>query len=95
MPDAPRVHVSAMEGKGAYNRNAAIPASGGAFAISLLEKAAQQISLNSDDRPIVIADYGLPREKTRSADTFCNCNPANARRSATADFRVPHRPPSQ
>jgi hypothetical protein len=66
MPDAPRVHVSAMEGKGAYNRNAAIPASGGAFAIPLLEKAAQQISLNSDDRPIVIADYGSSQEKTRS-----------------------------
>jgi hypothetical protein len=28
MPDAPRVHVGAMEGKGAYNRDAAIPASG-------------------------------------------------------------------
>jgi hypothetical protein len=39
MSDAPRVHVSAVEGKGAYNRNAAIPASGGAFAIPLLEKS--------------------------------------------------------
>jgi hypothetical protein len=63
MPDAPRVHVSAMEGKGAYNRNAAIPASGGAFAIPLLEKAAQQISLSSDARPIVIADYGSSQGK--------------------------------
>ena len=67
MPDAPRVHVSAMEGKGAYNRNAAIPASGGAFAIPLLEKAAQQISLNSDDRPIVIADYGSSQGKNSLA----------------------------
>ena len=67
MSDAPRVHVSAMEGKGAYNRNAAIPASGGAFAIPLLEKAVQQISLNSDDRPIVIADYGSSQGKNSLA----------------------------
>jgi SAM dependent carboxyl methyltransferase len=58
MAGTPRVHVSAMEGKGAYNRNAAIPASGGALAIPLLEKAAQQISLETGDRPIVVADYG-------------------------------------
>jgi hypothetical protein len=78
MPDAPRVHVSAMEGKGAYNRNAAIPASGGAFAIPLLEKAAQQISLNSDDRPIVIADYGSSQGKNSLAPT----------RSAIATLRM-------
>jgi hypothetical protein len=67
MSDAPRVHVSAMEGKGAYNRNAAIPASGGALAIPLLEKAAQQISLDSGDRPIVIADYGSSQGKNSLA----------------------------
>ena len=67
MPDAPRVHVSAMEGKGAYNRNAAIPASGGAFAIPLLEKAAQQINLDPHDRPIVIADYGSSQGKNSLA----------------------------
>ena len=67
MSDAPRVHVSAMEGKGAYNRNAAIPASGGALAIPLLEKAAQQISLDSGDRTIVIADYGSSQGKNSLA----------------------------
>jgi SAM dependent carboxyl methyltransferase len=67
MSDAPRLHVSAMEGKGAYNRNAAIPASGGALAIPLLEKAAQQISLESGDRPIVIADYGSSQGKNSFA----------------------------
>jgi hypothetical protein len=67
MSDAPRVHVSAMEGKGAYNRNAAIPASGGTLAIPLLEKAAQQISLDSGDRPIVIADYGSSQGKNSLA----------------------------
>ena len=67
MPDAPRVHVGAMEGKGAYNRNAAIPASGAALAIPLLEKAAQQIRFDSDDRPIVIADYGSSQGKNSLA----------------------------
>src|SRR3984893_13306786 len=67
MSDAPRVHVSAMEGKGAYNRNAAIPASGGAFAIPLLERAAQQITLDHGDRPIVIADYGSSQGKNSLA----------------------------
>jgi SAM dependent carboxyl methyltransferase len=67
MSDAPRVHVSAMEGKGAYNRNAAIPASGGALAIPLLEKAAQQTSLDPGDRPIVIADYGSSQGKNSFA----------------------------
>ena len=67
MSGAPRVHVSAMEGKGAYNRNAAIPASGGALAIPLFEKAAQQITLDSGDRPIVIADYGSSQGKNSLA----------------------------
>jgi hypothetical protein len=67
MSDEPTVHVSAMEGKGAYNRNAAIPASGGALAIPLLEKAAQQISLDPRDRPIVIADYGSSQGKNSFA----------------------------
>jgi hypothetical protein len=67
MSGAPRVHVSAMEGEGAYNRNAAIPASGGALAIPLLEKAAQQVSLDSGDRPIVIADYGSSQGKNSLA----------------------------
>jgi hypothetical protein len=53
--------------KGAYNRSAAIPASGGAFAIPLLEKAAQQIGLASGDRPIVIADYGSSQGKNSLA----------------------------
>jgi SAM dependent carboxyl methyltransferase len=67
VPDAPRVHVGAMEGKGAYNRNAAMPASGAALAIPLLEKAAQQIRFDSDDRPIVIADYGSSQGKNSLA----------------------------
>ena len=37
------------------------------FAIPLLEKAAQQISLDSGDRPIVIADYGSSQGKNSLA----------------------------
>jgi hypothetical protein len=47
-----------MEGKGAYNRNAAIPAAGGAPAVALLERAAGRIAIDTNERPLVIADYG-------------------------------------
>jgi hypothetical protein len=67
MSDGARAHVSAMEGKGAYNRHAAIPAAGGSFAIPLLEEAARQITLDSGDRPIVIADYGSSQGKNSLA----------------------------
>jgi hypothetical protein len=67
MSDAARAHVSAMEGKGAYNKHAAIPAAGGSLAVPLLEAAAQQISLDSSDRPIVIADYGSSQGKNSLA----------------------------
>ena len=50
--------VSVMEGKGFYNKNAAIPAAGGALAPPLLEQAARLIDLDTSDRPIIIADYG-------------------------------------
>src|SRR5215472_4168562 len=56
--DGLRPPVSVMEGKGFYNRNAAIPAAGGALALPLLEQAARLINLDTGDRPIVIADYG-------------------------------------
>ncbi len=54
----PRRSVAAMEGKGFYNKNAAIPAAGGALAIPLFEQAAKVIDLDAAGRPIVLADYG-------------------------------------
>jgi hypothetical protein len=48
----------AMEGDGSYNRHARLPADGGALALPLLKSAAQNIALDSGDRPVVIADYG-------------------------------------
>jgi hypothetical protein len=56
--DEPRSPVGVMEGKGFYNKNAAIPAAGGALALPLLEEAARLINLDTGDLPIVIADYG-------------------------------------
>lgn len=54
----PGTPVSVMAGKGAYNRNSAIPAAGGALAIPFLARAAEKIALDDTDRPLVIADYG-------------------------------------
>ena len=59
--------VGVMEGKGFYNKYAAIPASGGALALPLLEEAARQVSLDSTDRPIVMADYGSSQGKNSLA----------------------------
>ena len=67
MSDTPTRHVSAMEGKGAYNRHAAIPAAGGALAIPLLEEAARRIPLDAGDRPVVVADYGSSQGKNSLA----------------------------
>jgi hypothetical protein len=47
-----------MTGAAPYNNNAKLQASGGAFALSHLENAAQSIALDADNQPIVIADYG-------------------------------------
>jgi SAM dependent carboxyl methyltransferase len=54
----PRPSVAVMEGKGFYNKNAAIPAAGGALAIPLFEQAAKVIDLDAGERPMVLADYG-------------------------------------
>jgi SAM dependent carboxyl methyltransferase len=52
-----------MEGKGAYNRNARIPAGGAALALPLLEEAAQKLELGGGDEPVVVADYGSSQGK--------------------------------
>jgi hypothetical protein len=56
-----------MEGKGAYNKHAKLPAGGAAFAAPFLEKAAQLIGLDPEDRPVVIADYGSSQGKNSMA----------------------------
>ena len=52
-----------MEGKGAYNKYAKLPAGGAALAVPLLEKAVRNIVVDRGDQPIVIADYGSSQGK--------------------------------
>ena len=47
-----------MEGKGAYNKFAKLPAGGAALALPLLEKAVRNVAVDAGDQPVVIADYG-------------------------------------
>jgi SAM dependent carboxyl methyltransferase len=56
-----------MEGKGAYNRYAKLPAGGGALAMPLWEKAVRSVELETGERPIVIADYGSSQGKNSLA----------------------------
>jgi SAM dependent carboxyl methyltransferase len=56
-----------MEGKGAYNQHAKLPAGGGALALPLWEKAVGSAGLEPGDRPIVIADYGSSQGKNSLA----------------------------
>ena len=52
-----------MEGKGAYNKHAVLPAEGAALALPLLEKAVCELTLDSSNEPVVIADYGSSQGK--------------------------------
>lgn len=56
-----------MEGGGAYNRYAKIPAGGGALALSLLQSAVRDIAFDLADQPVVIADYGSSQGKNSLA----------------------------
>jgi len=56
-----------MEGKGAYNKHAKLPADGAALAFPLLERAIREVELGSSDEPIVIADYGSSQGKNSLA----------------------------
>ena len=52
-----------MEGEGAYNKYAKLPAGGAALAVHLLEKAVRSVELNGCGQPVVIADYGSSQGK--------------------------------
>ena len=56
-----------MEGKGAYNRHATLPADGAALALPLLERAITDVEIDSGSQPIVIADYGSSQGKNSLA----------------------------
>jgi hypothetical protein len=56
-----------MEGGGSYNRHARVPAGGGSLALPFLEQAAQNVTLDAGDQPVVIADYGSSQGKNSLA----------------------------
>jgi hypothetical protein len=56
-----------MEGRGAYNKHAKLPAVGAAMAMPLLENAVQSVRLDTSDQPVVIADYGSSQGKNSMA----------------------------
>ncbi len=63
MPNEPTPSHGVMEGQGAYNKYAKLPAGGAALALPLLERAASDVALGTDDQPLVIADYGSSQGK--------------------------------
>jgi hypothetical protein len=56
-----------MEGNGAYNRHAKLPAGGAALAIPFLKQAVRGMGIAPDDGPVVIADYGSSQGKNSLA----------------------------
>jgi hypothetical protein len=63
MPDELIATHGVMEGQGAYNKHAKIPAGGASLALPLLEKAVEQITIDAGNSPLVIADYGSSQGK--------------------------------
>jgi SAM dependent carboxyl methyltransferase len=52
-----------MEGNGAYNLHAKLPADGAALAVPFLERAVEKMAIEDGRDPIVIADYGSSQGK--------------------------------
>jgi hypothetical protein len=67
VPDQTVLPHGVMEGKGAYNRHATVPAGGSALGIPVFKEAAEKITIDPDDRPVVIADYGSSQGKNSLA----------------------------
>src|SRR5262249_48381946 len=67
MSKDPAAPHGVMEGMGAYNRYARLPASGGALAMPFLEEAVSRMAIEAEGRPIVIADYGSSQGKNSLA----------------------------
>jgi len=67
MGKQPKPCHGVMEGKGAYNQHARLPAGGAALALPLLEKAARNVRIDPADQPVVLADYGSSEGKNSLA----------------------------
>ena len=63
MSNEPTPSHGVMEGKGAYNKHARLPAGGAALALPLLERAVPKVELDTGNQPVVIADYGSSQGK--------------------------------
>jgi hypothetical protein len=58
MENESRSSHGVMEGGGAYNLHAIVPAGGGNLALPHLERAVRDITVDGGNQPVVIADYG-------------------------------------
>jgi hypothetical protein len=67
MADERRPTDSVMEGRGAYNKHAKLPAGGAALAMLHLENAARNLLIEKSERPVVVADYGSSQGKNSLA----------------------------
>ena len=79
-----------MEGKGAYNKYAKLPAGGAALAVPLLEKAVRNMAVDRGDQPIVIADYGSSQGKNSMAPMQVAIRNLRQRRGANRSICVFH-----
>jgi len=67
MADEKIASHAVMEGQGAYNRHAKLPAGGAALALPLLEKAVRSVEVEPGEHAVVIADYGSSQGKNSMA----------------------------
>ena len=82
-----RAAVQPMEGRGAYNRNSRVQATGMLAAVALLEEAARAASLAASPETIVVADYGASGAGTRSSRRRRASGPEGARRRGARNQR--------
>jgi hypothetical protein len=79
-----------MEGGGSYNRYAKIPAGGGKLAVPFLEEAARNTTLEPEDGPLVIADYGSSQGKNSLAPMRAAIKTLRARVGPSRPILVVH-----
>jgi hypothetical protein len=79
-----------MEGEGAYNKYAKLPARGAALALPLLEEAARNLALDPGDQPVVIADYGSSQGKNSMAPMRVAIRSLRARTGPARPILVSH-----
>jgi hypothetical protein len=63
----PVLNHGVMEGNGAYNKHAKLPATGAALATPFLEKAVREVRLDPMGSPVTVADYGSSQGKNSLA----------------------------